>query len=137
MFNPNAFFFFFLTEALCYHHAIYTLLLHHLQAMKMRFLKLFLIQKSKFGGNVYKFCGKSKKNLNSAEFMGFVFSMSVSHVSCVIYHLSSALLYLLFRLCYIICYIMLKPFPWHINKQTLQILEWIGLGANSVKSLCA
>ena len=34
------------------------------------------VQESKFGKNIYKFGGKSKKNLNSAEFMEFVFSMS-------------------------------------------------------------
>ena len=35
------------------------------------------IQESKFGRNMYKFGEKSFKKLNSAEFMEFVFSMSV------------------------------------------------------------
>ena len=32
------------------------------------------VQESKVGGNIYKFGGKSKKKMNSAEFMEFVFS---------------------------------------------------------------
>ena len=35
------------------------------------------VQGSKFGGKITKFGGKSKKKLNSTEFMEFVFSKSV------------------------------------------------------------
>ena len=34
------------------------------------------VQKSKFGGKIYKFGGKYFKKLNSTEFMEFVFSKS-------------------------------------------------------------
>ena len=41
------------------------------------------VQGSKIGGKMDQLGGKSKKMLNSAEFMEFVFSKSVCHVSPV------------------------------------------------------
>ena len=41
----------------------------------------FPLQESKFGGTIYKFGGKSKNKLNSAEFMKFVFSKSVHNAT--------------------------------------------------------
>ena len=57
----------------------YLHILHRLQTMKMTFKKLFLIctfKDPKFGGKMYKFGVKSKRKLNSKEFMEFVFSKS-------------------------------------------------------------
>ena len=41
------------------------------------------VQGPKFGGKIYKFCGKFKKKLNSTEFMEFVFSKSELLVTIV------------------------------------------------------
>ena len=43
---------------------------------------------AKFGGKLDKFGRKSSKKLNSADFMEFVFSKSVCHVSRVTCHVS-------------------------------------------------
>ena len=55
--------------------------------MKMTFLKLLLIciilKNPNFAEKSYKFGGKSFKKLNSTEFMEFVLSKSVCHMSCV------------------------------------------------------
>ena len=81
IFNPYAFFFFVLTgdNGITMLYTQYLHILHHLQAIKMTFLKLFIfyfhVQGSKISGKIYQFGGKK---LNSTEFMEFVFSKSAS-----------------------------------------------------------
>ena len=75
-------FFFFLTGAICYYHAIYIVLKYFASFTSYEddFLKVISnshVQQSKFGTNIYKFGGKSNKNENAAEFMEFFFFMSV------------------------------------------------------------
>ena len=80
MFNPNAFFFFHLTgdKDITMLYTQYLHILHHLQAMKMTFLELFLIctfEEPKLAEKLTNLAENPKKN-NSAEFMEFVFSKS-------------------------------------------------------------
>ena len=45
----------------------------------------FHVQRFKFGGKINKFGGKSKKKLNSVEFVELVFSKSVMYVAKIFY----------------------------------------------------
>ena len=76
-------FFFLLTGATCYHHTIYLVftyfaLFTDYEDDIFEDISSLHVQGSKFGGKIYKFGGKSKKKLNSTEFMEFVFSKSVT-----------------------------------------------------------
>ena len=76
IFNPNEFFFFFLTVAIWYYHAIYRLLKRFasLTGYEDVIFDVFSnshVQESKFGGYIHKFGGKSKKKLKSPEFIEF------------------------------------------------------------------
>ena len=87
IFNPNPFFFFLLTgdNNITMLYTYYFQILHHLQAMKMTFLELFLIFTFKNSKLAEKWTNlekekKQKKKLNYAEFVEFVFSKSVGRV---------------------------------------------------------
>ena len=63
--NPNAFFFFFLTSALLWYHAIYIVnqyfaLYTGYEGEIFEVISNLYVQESKFGGNIYKFGVKSK-----------------------------------------------------------------------------
>ena len=69
-------FFFFLTGAICYYHAIYIVLKYFASCTSyeddlLKVISNLHVQESKFGTNIYKFGGKSNKNENAAEFMEF------------------------------------------------------------------
>ena len=81
-------FFFLLTGATCYHHAIYIVLTYFASFTGygddiFEGISNLHVQGSKFGGKLEKFGGKPLKKLNAAEFMEFVFSQ----VSYVVYFL--------------------------------------------------
>ena len=81
IFNANAFFFFLLTggKDITMLYAYYLHILHHLQAMKMTVLELFLICTFKDPKLAEKWTNLAEnpiKKLNSAEFMEFVFTKS-------------------------------------------------------------
>ena len=75
IFNPNAFFFFFLTVAICYYYDIYIVLKYFASftGNKVTFLKLFIIQRWQKYLQIWQ---KIQKKLNCAEAMEFVFSKS-------------------------------------------------------------
>ena len=86
IFNKKSLFFFFLTAAIWYYHAIYIVLKYFAwftgyENDIFEVISNLDVQGSKFGGKVNKFGGKSKKKLNSTEFMEFVFSRSVQTVT--------------------------------------------------------
>ena len=108
LFNPNAFFLFILTGAIWYYHAIHIVFTYFASFTGyeddiLEVSSNLHVQESKFGVKIYKFGGTSKKKLNSAEFMEFVFSRSVAelgswnferrftfpNLSCVTCHMSS------------------------------------------------
>ena len=71
-------FFFFLKVAIWNYYAIYRVLTYFASFTGyeddiFEVISILPVQESKFGGYVYKFGGKSKKKLNSAGFMEFVF----------------------------------------------------------------
>ena len=86
IFNPIAFFFFLLTgdKDITMLYTQFLHILHHLKAMKMTSLELFLIcmfKDPKVAKKMDQFGGKSNKKLNTVAFMEFVFSKSDKH-SC-------------------------------------------------------
>ena len=82
--NQMPFFFFFLTDATLYYHAIDIVFtfFESFTGYEDDILEVsshFHVQESKFGGKIDKFGGKSFKKVNSTEFIKFVFSKSVSN----------------------------------------------------------
>ena len=81
IFNLNAFFFLLLTGATWYYHTIYLVFRYFASFTDyeddiFEVISYFHIQGYKFGGKINKFWQKIFKNLNSTEFMEFVFSRS-------------------------------------------------------------
>ena len=78
IFNPNAFFFFLLTGATWYYHAIYIVFTYFASFTGyeddiLEVISNLNVQRLKYGGKMEKFGGKSFKKLNSVEFVDFVF----------------------------------------------------------------
>ena len=78
IFNPYAFFFFLLTGATWYYHAIYIVFTYFASFTGyeddiFEVISNLHVQESKFGGKFDKFGGKPLKKLNPAEIMELVF----------------------------------------------------------------
>ena len=79
IFNLNAFFFFLLTGASWYTIYLvftYFALFTDYEDEILEVISNLHVQRSKFGGKIDKFDGKSKEKLNSTKFMELVFSKS-------------------------------------------------------------
>ena len=81
LFNPGALFLFLFTGATWHYHAIHKVFTYFASftGYEDEILEVSYnlhVQESKFGGKIYKFGGKSFKNLTPMEFMEFVFSKS-------------------------------------------------------------
>ena len=79
--KPKCIFSFLLTGTTWYYHTIYLVFIYFASFTKYKDdifegISIFHVQGSKFGKKNYKFGRKSKKKLNSTEFMEFVFSKS-------------------------------------------------------------